>query len=312
MPNPPAARTAPALRTAGVLAGAAALAGAACVGYAAGYEVRAFRRRDVLVPVLPVGAKPVRVLHVSDLHLVPDQHRKREFVASLADLEPDLVVTTGDNLAAMDAVPAVLETYAGLLERPGVFVLGSNDYWAPKPRNWAGYLWRRQGPKKVIAPRLPTEDLVRGFTDAGWLDLDNARGRLTVAGLDLEFVGVDDPHLEYDDYPSVAGPADPDADLTVGVTHAPYRRTLDAMTADGADLLIAGHTHGGQLCVPGFGALVTNCDLPRQQASGLSTWSSGDHEAWMHVSAGLGTSPYAPLRFACPPEATLLELVPVR
>lgn len=312
MPTPPAPRTAPALRTAGALAGAAALAGVAGIGYAAGYEVRAFRRRDVVVPVLPVGAKPLRVLHVSDLHLVPDQQRKRAFVASLADLEPDLVITTGDNLAAMDAVPAVLETYAGLLERPGVFVLGSNDYWAPKPRNWASYLWRRQGPKKVEAPRLPTGDLVRGFTDAGWLDLDNVRTRLTVAGLDLEFVGVDDPHLKYDDYPSVAGPAATDADLTIGVTHAPYRRTLDAMTADGAGLLIAGHTHGGQLCVPGVGALVTNCDLPRRQASGLSRWSAGGHDAWMHVSAGLGTSPYAPLRFACPPEATLLELVPVR
>jgi len=312
VPTPPAPRTAPALRTAGALAGAAALVGVAGVGYAAGYEVRAFRRRDVVVPVLPVGSSPLRVLHVSDLHLVPDQRRKRAFVASLADLEPDLVVTTGDNLAAMDAVPAVLETYAGLLERPGVFVLGSNDYWAPRPRNWARYLWRRQGPETVEAPCLPTDDLVRGFTDAGWLDLDNARGRLTVAGIDLEFVGVDDPHLKYDDYPSVAGPAATDADLTIGVTHAPYRRTLDAMTADGAGLLIAGHTHGGQLCVPGVGALVTNCDLPRQQASGLSRWSAGGHDAWMHVSAGLGTSPYAPLRFACPPEATLLELVPVR
>ncbi|GAA0318829.1 metallophosphoesterase [Kineococcus aurantiacus] len=301
------------LKATAATVGLTALAGAAGVGYAAGYEVRAFALRHAVVPVLPVGSAPLRVLHLSDLHLVPRQHRKRAWVAALADLEPDLVVTTGDNLAAQDAVPAVLETYAGLLRRPGVFVLGSNDYWAPKPRNWSKYL---RGPSQVKAGDkalpLPTADLVRGFTDAGWVDLDNVRTRLRVGGLDLELVGVDDPHLRYDRYDDVAGPAAPDADLTVGVTHAPYRRTLDAMTADGAGLVLAGHTHGGQLCVPGYGALVTNCDLPRSQASGLSTWSAAGHEAWLHVSAGLGTSPYAPLRFACRPEATLLELVPRR
>ncbi|WP_337062211.1 metallophosphoesterase [Kineococcus sp. G2] len=300
------------LKPLAVTAGAAALTGAAGVAYAAGYEVRAFTLRHAVVPVLPLGRAPLRVLHLSDLHLVPSQRVKREWVRSLAELEPDLVVTTGDNLADMEAVPAVLDTYAGLLERPGVFVLGSNDYWAPEPRNWAAYLWRKSAPEDVQGTRLPTDDLVRGFTDAGWLDLDNARARLTVRDVDFEFVGVDDPHLRYDRYEDVAGPAAADTDLTVGVTHAPYRRTLDAMTSDGASLLIAGHTHGGQVCLPGYGALVTNCDLPREQAKGLSRWSAGGHDAWLHVSAGLGTSPYSPFRFACRPEATLLELVPVR
>ena len=82
------------------------------------------------------------------------------------------------------------------------------------------------------------------------------------------------------------------------------------MTADGADLVLAGHTHGGQLCVPMVGALVTNCDLPRRYAKGLHRWSAAEQESWLHVSAGLGTSPYARVRFACPPEATLLTLAP--
>jgi predicted MPP superfamily phosphohydrolase len=102
----------------------------------------------------------------------------------------------------------------------------------------------------------------------------------------------------------VAGPFDPAADLSLGVTHAPYLRVLDAMSADGAALVLAGHTHGGQLRVPGVGALVTNCDLPRSKARGVS-----EHNGTaLHVSAGMGTSPYAPLRFACRPEATLLTL----
>lgn len=286
--------------------GAAAVA-CACVAYAA-WEARSYRLRRVEVPVLPRGADPLRVLHLSDLHLTPGQRGKQEWVRRLAGLEPDVVVDTGDNLAHAGAVPALLGALGPLLDRPGVFVLGSNDYYAPRPKNPAAYL---AGPSAVVGrlTHLPTGDLVEGLTAAGWHDLDNARATLSVRGLRLDAVGVDDPHLRRDRYLDVAAPASPDADLTLGVTHAPYRRVLDAMTNDGVDLVLAGHTHGGQLAVPGYGALVTNCDLPTRYAKGLHEWRTRRHRSWLHVSAGLGTSPYAPVRFACPPEATLLTLV---
>ena len=184
---------------------------------------------------------------------------------------------------------------------PGAFVLGSNDYYAPRPINWARYL---KGPSQLEPhrPMLPWGDLVDGLTTNGWLDLGNARATMKIDGREVDVRGVDDPHIARDRYSDIAGPFDSDADLAIGVSHAPYLRILDAMAADGADLILAGHTHGGQLCVPGVGALVTNCDLPRRQAKGLS-----EHDgAALHVSAGLGTSPYAPVRFACRPEATLL------
>ncbi len=207
-----------------------------------------------------------------------------------------------------------------------MFVLGSNDYWAPRRKNPARYLLPHGGTRRIIGDRLPTGDLVAGFRAAGWLDLTNARGNLTVGGSQLEFVGVDDPHLRRDRYEQVRGIARPAAALTVGVTHAPYRRVLDAMAADGVGLILAGHTHGGQLCLPGVGALVTNCDLPRRQAKGVSRWparrdvgasppgtrgaeGTADRRPWMHVSAGLGTNPYTPVRFACRPEASLLTFV---
>jgi uncharacterized protein len=287
------------------------VAGLAGLGYAL-VEARAFTLRSFTLPVLPDGTAPLRVLCLSDLHLVPRQRSKLEWVRALAGLEPDLVVSTGDNLAAADAVPAVLEAHGELLDRPGVFVLGSNDYWAPRVKNPARYLLPGGGTKWVHGKRLPTQDLVDGFREAGWLDLTNRRGTLKLGTSLLEFVGVDDPHLNYDRYQAVAGASDPSADLTVGVTHAPYRRVLDAMTSDGAGLVLAGHTHGGQLCLPGFGALVTNCDLERKRAKGVSQWrppGSTRPPAWMHVSAGLGTSPFTPVRFACRPEASLLTLV---
>jgi predicted MPP superfamily phosphohydrolase len=262
----------------------------------------------VEVPVLAAGARPLRVLHVTDLHMTPAQRSKREWVRALAGLEPDLVIDTGDNLAHVEAVPAVLDALGPLLERPGAFVMGSNDYYRPTLKNPARYLLPDDG-VRPHAGRLPTEDLREGLVAAGWLDLGNARGRIKADHREIELVGTDDGHIRRDRYDEVAGPADASADLSLAVTHAPYRRILDPMTADGFPLILAGHTHGGQLCLPGFGALVTNCDLPRRQAKGLTRHAHAGRSAFLHVSAGVGTSPYAPVRFACPPEATLLTLV---
>lgn len=296
------------------LATAAGLAG---LGYAAGYEVRAFTLRRVELPVLPEGATPFTALHISDLHLTPGQKRKQAWLRGLATLEPDLVINTGDNLAHMDAVPPLLDALGPLLEVPGVFVLGSNDYFSPTLRNPIKYLLPDDGSRNTHSPQLPFGEMTDAFTRAGWLDLSNTTGRLEVAGTTIAFAGVDDPHLEYDDLTAVAGPAPSDADLRVGVTHAPYLRVLDQYAADGYDAIFAGHTHGGQLCLPFAGALVTNCDLDRERASGLHRHPAvslpGDPgSTWLHVSAGAGTSPYTPVRFCCRPEATLLTLVPAR
>jgi predicted MPP superfamily phosphohydrolase len=287
--------------TAALLASGAA----ACLAYGFGFEVRSYRLRRVDVPVLPAGARPIRVLHISDLHLLDRQRRLQEWVRSLAGLQPDLIVNTGDNLAGTDSVAAVryaLEPFLGL---PGVFVLGSNDYFAPRPKNPVRYFFADDG-RRIHGRELPWHAMRDAFVAAGWGDLTNAAATLPVAGLRLAFRGVDDPHLKRDDYSAVAGAVEGDVDLAIGVTHSPEPRVLDAMAADGLRMIFAGHTHGGQLCVPGFGALVTNCGLPRSQAKGLSRWG----DAWLHVSAGLGTSPYARVRFACPPEATLLTLRP--
>lgn len=294
------------------------LAGLGVLGWASLIERNAFVVRRFTAPVLPPGSPSLRVLHLSDVHLLPRQKRKAAWVRGLADLAPDLVVHTGDNISSHDAVPAALDAYGPLLDVPGVFVLGSNDYFAPKVKNPLKYLTPDHAGDVGNTPRLPTADLVRGLSSGGWLDLTNRRGVLSVGGMELEFVGVDDPHLDYDRLDLVRGPASPSAALTIGVTHAPYQRVLDAFVADGAQMLIAGHTHGGQVAVPFYGALVTNCDLDTGRAKGLSRWWPGAGHApsseapadaaWLEVSAGLGTSPTAPVRLACRPEATLLTL----
>jgi predicted MPP superfamily phosphohydrolase len=299
------------LRTAGLGAATAA----AGVAYGAGYEVRAFTLRTAEVPVLPADHRPLRVLHLSDLHLTPGQRRKQAWLRSLAACAPDLVVSTGDNLAHPDVIPTLLDSLGPLLDVPGVFVFGSNDYFAPSLRNPLRYVLPDTGRRHVQTAKLPFEDLRAGLSGAGWLDLNNTRGRLEVGDTSVAFAGVDDPHLRYDDLAAVAGPAPADADLRIGVAHAPYLRVLDQYAADGYDLVLAGHTHGGQLRLPGIGALVTNCDLDTGRARGLHRHPAFSRpteagSSWLHVSAGAGTSPYAPVRFCCRPEATLLTLVP--
>lgn len=288
------------------------LAGAGTLAYAWGVERKSFRLRRVDVPVLPPGARPLTVLHVSDLHATPGQPWKVAWVRELATLKPDLVLDTGDNLASHDAVPVAMDALGPLLDRPGAFVPGSNDWFAPKPKNPARYLLRDDG-RRIHGDRLPYADLRAGFLAAGWIDLTHRRTTLSVAGSTVELAGVSDAHLNADHYERVAGPVGDDVDVAIGLSHTPEPRLVDAFVGDGFSLVLSGHTHGGQLRVPGIGALVTNCGLDRRRARGLSRWPSpvlGGRDGWLHVSAGLGTSPYAPVRFACPPEATLLTLLP--
>jgi predicted MPP superfamily phosphohydrolase len=277
-------------------------------------EARAFTVRRVRVPVLDADSEPVRVLHLSDIHVVPRQRRTLRWLGTLADLEPDLVVNTGDNIAHVDAVSPLLDALEPLLDVPGVFVYGSNDYFGPVVKNPFTYFRGPTKPRPQPA-KLPTAELTRGFEAGGWRNLNNARATLDVNGAPIEFVGLDDPHIRRDRLPGAVA-SDRTSALTIGVVHAPYARALGALRDDGAGLILAGHTHGGQVCVPGVGALVTNCDLDRRRAKGLSGWPGprpdapgGEASVWLHVSAGVGTSPYARVRFACRPEATLLELV---
>ncbi len=252
--------------------------------------------------------KPIRVLHISDIHFAPGQKAKAKFLASLATLKPDLVVNTGDNLGHKNAINPCLSALEPLLGLPGVFVNGSNDYRAPKFRNPLKYF---QGPSEVDrAADLDTERFTSELSGAGWLNLNNAGGSLTVAGLKLGFMGLDDPHEELDQIAALPTQKNllTDADLLIGVAHAPYLRVIEAFTKQDASLILAGHTHGGQICLPGSKALVTNCDLPTEYAQGVSGWEFEGKQSLLHVSAGMGCSIFAPVRLFCPPSATLLTI----
>ncbi|MBT2532312.1 metallophosphoesterase [Arthrobacter sp. ISL-48] len=292
-----------------VTAAAGAAAGIGAFGYGL-WEKNQFVLREETLPILPAGQDPFRVLHLSDIHFVPGQDTKTAWLQSLASLEPDLVVNTGDNLSHVKAVDPLLEALRPLLEFPGVFVPGSNDYYAPSLKNPASYLL---GPSKARRENIELDwpRLRAGFGMRGWVDLTNRHQSLVLKGMRFDFSGVDDPHLNrerYAGWPRGTRSQDGDPHLRVAVIHAPYQRVLDHFTEDGADLLLAGHTHGGQLCIPGYGALVANCDIPTWRAKGLNDWQSNGSTTPVNVSGGIGTSRFAPVRIACKPEAVLLTL----
>ena len=263
--------------------------------------------RQAQMPILPIGHAEIRVLHFSDLHLTPARKNEIRAIESFIDLKPDLVISTGDFLGHKDAVPVVLKALDSLLDVPGLFVFGSNDYFAPLPKNPFSYLLTDKG-KRIHGPDLPWHELAAGLSDRGWSNLNFSRAMVTINETSIEARGTDDAHLNRDDYSLVAGPPAESADIAIGVTHAPYKRVLNAMAQDNLDAIFAGHTHGGQVRLPWIGgsrALTTNCDLPTWRARGLTKFAS---EPWLNVSAGMGTSPYARIRVASPPEVSLITL----
>lgn len=304
-------------KTALTALGAVGAVGVSTAVWGIGIERYLFTVREHDVRILPAGSAPVRVLHLSDAHMAPWQRRKQRWMAALADTwRPDLVVNTGDNFGHADGLRGLRAAMDPLRGIPGVFVHGSNDHASPTPRNPLRYF---TGPSTVKTASEPLDThALDGYLrdELGWLDLNNAVGSVQIDGLRLDTFGVSDAHRGWDrleDLPDLLEELRADvapAAATLGVTHAPYRRVLDAFTDFGADMIFAGHTHGGQVRVPGYGALVANCDIPLRQARGLSDWTHGGKTIPLNVSAGLGHSIYAPVRFACRPEASLITLLP--
>ena len=281
---------------------ATAAAGAACVSYGVLVEPRWYRRRRYRLEVLPHGAtRSLTILHLSDLHFRARDGAKSRFIASLD--RPDVTLLTGDIIGEPESVETAVDALRHIRGRlASIFVLGSNDYFAPKPLNYLSYF---RGPRRRRkGTRNRTTDLIAQLERDGWVHLANRKSSLSRDGFRCEVVGMDDPHIGRHDL-RVATRTDRDA-FGLAVVHSPD--PAPELAALGYQLIVSGHTHGGQVRLPFVGALVTNSQLPNRLAMGLSRMGP----TLLHVSPGLGTSKFAPFRFLCRPEATFLELLPDR
>lgn len=267
-------------------------------------ERQLFVIREQTIKVLPTGSKPFRVLQIGDIHLAPWQRGKMRFLRSLGNKDIDLVVNTGDNLGHKKAIKPLLDALGPLLTKPGVFVHGSNDYFAPVAKNPFGYIFHSS--TKPSSETLDTEELTAGFESAGWVNLNNRFAEIEVNGNLIRFLGIDDYHIGYSKFDLLI----PSGRFSIALTHAPYMQAIEKLTGLGAEMIFAGHTHGGQVRLPFVGALTTNSDLPNKFARGLSAWEFEGKASVLSVVAGLGNSIFAPVRFFCRPEVRIVTLLP--
>jgi predicted MPP superfamily phosphohydrolase len=282
-----------------VLAGVVG-AGILCVAYGVFVERSWFRLARYRLGILPGTARsPVRLLHLSDLHFTRGDRRKARFIAGLE--QPDVAIVTGDLLGEPEAVETVVQALRPVRGREAsYFVLGSNDYYRPIPLNYFRYFRRHRKHRKGLPGA--SRELIDALERDGWVHLKNRGADLALDGTRVEVSGMDDPHIHRHDI-RAAIRREPDR-FGLAVVHSPD--PVAELAALGYDLIVAGHTHGGQVRLPIYGAIVTNSHMPRVLSRGLSRIG----KSYVHVSPGLGTSKYAPFRFLCRPEATVLELSP--
>jgi predicted MPP superfamily phosphohydrolase len=280
------------------------LAGSGIAAYAA-HQARSYRIRSQQVPV-PASGTRLTILQISDVHMTGRHRKLAAWLRALAHAipTPDVIVASGDLIDDDSGIDPLIDACCRLEAKLGRFyVLGSHDYFQSTVRGFVqslGKLFSIREPSTVRP--ADTNRLERGLQSCGWISLTNTAHVLPHDAGPVRLAGVDDPFIHRHQTEHIRRSTGDG--LAVGVTHTPD--VVSEWILAGFDLVLAGHTHGGQVRIPGLGALVTNCSLPSALASGLSQIGSGR----LHVSPGLGTSKFSPVRLFCPPEVTLLTLVP--
>jgi predicted MPP superfamily phosphohydrolase len=270
-----------------------------------------------MVVRVPAGWRHVSILHLSDLHVRAGGERlyrvQERFLRSIA-ATPDLVCVTGDvceQLGDAGRVAALLS-----LTRPRLgtlVVLGNHEHRAPMPAAvehasrgpWgrlARLTWQVLGARVHSSGTAEAHALADALSAAGFRVLMNEGLRLDVDGRPLWVAGIDSTWADCAQ-PAAAMHGHCDGEPCLGLVHEP--EAAPALVARGAELVLAGHTHGGQVSFPLLGAPYTLRADPRiRVAAGLQRLGRG----LLHISAGLGHT--TPLRFNCPPDATWIDCVP--
>lgn len=263
----------------------ATVAGCGSIGYAAKIEPNWPVVERVTVPLknLPAALAGLKIVQLSDIHLQPFTQigEVRRAVQLANRLQPDLVVLTGDYvLESARTIDQLAPTLAGLASRLGTFaILGNHDLWTNE---------------QVVSD---------GLESAGIPVLRNRGVPLNVDGAWLYLAGLDDVWSGDPNLDETLADA-PDNGLTVLLAHEPDFADTVAAHNTPVRLQLSGHSHGGQVRLPGFGAPV----LPRlgqKYDQGLNR--AGD--LFVYTSRGVGVVG-PPIRFNCPPEVTEITLVP--
>jgi predicted MPP superfamily phosphohydrolase len=237
----------------------------------------ALRENVIVSKNIPRAFDGFAILHLSDLHVDLSERAMRRVTEIVADLPYDLCVMTGDyrgqTFGSSDACLRGMYRLRRVLRGDVFAVLGNHDTILMVPD------LERMGVRMLLNEHVA-------------IDRDGAR---------IFLAGVDDAHFFRVDNLEVAAAAIPWDAYSILLSHTPeiYRQAAHS----GFDLMLAGHTHGGQICLPGGAPITIDSDMPRRLARGA--WRYGDMDGYTSVGAGASI---VPVRFNCPPEVTLHRL----
>lgn len=252
--------------------------GALCIAY--GYWVEPYwlsvSHVRISSPKIPPTARPIRVAHISDIHSDPRPRLEERLPQAIANLKPDLIVFTGDALNSPEGLPVFKHCMRRLAEIAPVYaVKGNMDIWY-----WSGL------------------DLYGG---TGVRELKDEALHTRVGGTRVRLIGV--PADREQAIPRLLDSPPRDA-LTILLHH--YPDEIEVASQYGADLYLAGHTHGGQVALPVYGAILTLSRFGKRYEAGLYRVK----DTWLYVNRGIGMEGgKAPrVRFCARPEITLIEV----
>lgn len=294
-------------RTLITAAGSALLSGVAVYLYASKFEARNYKLEKVRIKS---GRKSgdqgngtehktvkLRVLHLSDLHLSAPETHKIEFLQRVTDDDFDLIVFTGDIFENYTGVQYAKELIARKPRLGAFAVLGNHDYynytWFHKTFGRINRRFRHPPHKRDVLP------MIHALGESGITVLRNSSRIFHDENFSL--IGIDYPGITLEELKALTEQS-PEGYLVMSLLHLPRR--LHQLPTAGVHVAFAGHTHGGQIRVPGYGALITDSELPRREASGLIQRNG----TTIHVSRGLSADPKTNFRLFCPPAATIVEI----
>ena len=235
------------------------------------------KHHEIFLANLPEDFDGFRILHLSDLHVDMNQEVTRELANRVQDLEYDICVLTGDYRAltfgSIDGTLEGMQTLYNKLRNPVYGILGNHD----------------------------SIRLVPGLESLGIQMLLNESKTLTRNNTQIHLAGIDDPHYFRVDNIHKAAHDIPHTATSILLSHTPeiYKQAAHA----DFDVMLCGHTHGGQICLPGGIPLTLDAKCPRYMGSG--PWKY--HNMIGYTSAGAGTS-IVNVRLNCPPEITIHTL----
>jgi predicted MPP superfamily phosphohydrolase len=264
--------------------------------YGACVEARRLRVDEITVrlPRLPEKLAGLRLVHIADTHFKPSRFSRclyESMVRAIQEAAPDLVLISGDLAAGAENLPVAVGWLARLQAKHGVFaVLGNHDLNITMERWLMG-----------AAQTVQVEDVRRQLAEAGVRVLHNEHTLLQINQSRVLLVGVGDVSSGLDDVAAALEGAEA-ADLVIMLSHSPD--LVERAGVEVADLVLCGHTHGGQMMLPGMGAVWAPVWRDRRRAAGLLAFG----DVACHVTRGVGVT--WPFRFNCPPQVAVLELQP--